>query len=186
MQLDKDSGLLIGVRCLPSPNYNQRPPGTSVSAVIIHSITLPKTAIGSSAIDQLFCNCIDPASYPFFKDCVDIRVSAHLLINRVGELTQYVSFNHRAWHAGVSCLEGRSNCNDFSIGIELEALAEKEYTNQQYVNLVDTIVLLQQAYPAITLQRIVGHADIAPDRKTDPGALFDWSYLHQLMRIRLP
>jgi N-acetyl-anhydromuramoyl-L-alanine amidase len=181
MKLDTNKAWLEGVRHCPSPNYNERPEGKEIELLVIHSISLPPCQFGGPFIDQLFTNTLKQNSHPIFAELVDLRVSAHLLIRRTGEIVQYVSFLKRAWHAGVSNFQGRERCNDFSIGIELEGCDCCAYTDQQYEQLVKVIKLLQQAWPLLTQDRIVGHSDIAPGRKTDPGPLFDWKRLHSLI-----
>lgn len=161
-------------RC-PSPNFNARPPGTVVSLLVIHNISLPPGRFGGDCIDDLFCNRLDCDAHPYFEALRGLQVSSHFLIRRSGELVQYVSLHDRAWHAGVSRFEERENCNDFSVGIELEGTDERPYTRKQYRRLVSLSVLLFRAFPAITPARIVGHSDIAPGRKTDPGPAFDWA-----------
>ncbi|MDZ7803040.1 1,6-anhydro-N-acetylmuramyl-L-alanine amidase AmpD [Thiohalophilus sp.] len=177
MQIDPHTGLLQGARQCPSPNYNARPDPGDISLLVIHGISLPPQQFGGDAIDRFFTNCLDPAQHPYFREICDLQVSAHLLIRRNGELVQYVPFGERAWHAGDSQFAGRTNCNDFSIGIELEGSDELPYEPVQYQQLQAVTRLVQQAYPAITRERIVGHCDIAPGRKTDPGPAFDWARL---------
>ncbi|MFO8024763.1 1,6-anhydro-N-acetylmuramyl-L-alanine amidase AmpD [Thiohalophilus sp.] len=177
MQIDPHTGLLQGARQCPSPNYNARPHPGDISLLVIHGISLPPKQFGGDAIDRFFTNCLDPAQHPYFQEICNLQVSAHLLIRRDGELVQYVPFIERAWHAGDSQFAGRTNCNDFSIGIELEGSDDLPYEPVQYRQLVAVTRLLQQAYPAITRERIVGHCDIAPGRKTDPGPAFDWGRL---------
>jgi AmpD protein len=152
-----------------------------IDLLVIHNISLPAGQFGSGCIDQLFTNCLDCNAHPSFADLRGVEVSSHLLIDRQGELTQYVPFDQRAWHAGESCFNGRSGCNDFSIGIELEGTDYCPYTEQQYQSLARVVRQLMQNYPAITAANIVGHSDIAPGRKTDPGPAFDWSYFHQYL-----
>lgn len=171
------SGLLSNARFIPSPNFNYRPPDAMIDMVVIHNISLPPGEFGGPYIDALFTNSIDPTIHPFFAEIVDYKVSCHCLIRRDGTITQYVPFHLRAWHAGVSSFRGRDNCNDFSIGIELEGADEVPYAESQYKVLSDLIIVLQKTYPAITLDRIVGHDTIAPERKTDPGQSFDWTLL---------
>lgn len=174
-------GWLEGATRRPSPNFNQRPMEAGVSLLVIHNISLPPGEYGGSHICDFFGNCLDVAAHPYFREIAQLQVSAHLLIDRQGEVTQFVSFEDRAWHAGQSCFAGAENCNDFSIGIELEGADESPYTDAQYQTLHHVTRLLQQHYPAITKQRIVGHSDIAPGRKTDPGPAFDWDrYLNEL------
>ncbi len=177
MKLDKNKAWLEGVRRYPSPHYDERPLGAEIELLVIHSISLPPCQFGGPFIDQLFTSSLDKKAHPYFAEIADLRVSAHLLIRRMGEITQYVSFQDRAWHAGVSSFAGRSHCNDFSIGIELEGCDDVPYTDEQYQLLVQVIKILRQAFPALTPDRMVGHSDIAPGRKTDPGQLFDWARL---------
>jgi AmpD protein len=162
-------------------NWDERPPGGPVDLLVIHSISLPPGKFGGPWIDALFRNRLDPEAHPYFRQIQDLRVSSHLLIRRDGELIQYVPLNRRAWHAGESCYCGRERCNDFSIGIELEGTDEEPFTDAQYSKLIETTQAIRQRFPLITQQRITGHADIAPGRKTDPGPLFDWKrYLGSL------
>lgn len=171
---------LTGVKYLASEYYNQRP-NNEISLLVIHCISLPEGCFGLPHIDELFSGKLDCSADPSFKDLQDLQVSAHLLINRQGEVTQYVDFDKRAWHAGVSSFEGREGCNDYSIGIELEGTDKSEYTKAQYQGLIEVSQLLLKHYPKLTKQRIVAHSDIAPGRKTDPGEHFDWSaYLEAL------
>ncbi|MDM8563940.1 1,6-anhydro-N-acetylmuramyl-L-alanine amidase AmpD [Candidatus Marithioploca araucensis] len=181
MKLDSDKAWLEEVRRHPSPNYDDRPKGIDIELLVIHAISLPPGEFGGPFIDQLFTSSLDKNAHPDFADIADLRVSAHLLIRRTGEVIQYVSFQQRAWHAGVSSFAGRSRCNDFSIGIELEGCDDVPYTDEQYQQLAQIIKILQQAWVALTPDRIVGHCDIAPGRKTDPGAAFDWARLHALI-----
>ncbi|MGB0221578.1 1,6-anhydro-N-acetylmuramyl-L-alanine amidase AmpD [Sinimarinibacterium flocculans] len=174
-------GWLAGARRLPSPNCDDRPPGESVSLLVIHGISMPPGTFGGPGIDALFCNTLDPGEHPAFAEVAALRVSAHLLIRRDGRVTQYVPFERRAWHAGVSRFDGRERCNDFSIGIELEGTDTRAYTQRQYRRLARVIAAIRQRYPAIVPQRIVGHSDIAPGRKTDPGPSFDWQRLRALI-----
>ncbi len=179
--IDLETGLLEGASYCPSPNCNDRPPCTTIDLLVIHSIELPPQAWGSSVIHDLFCNTLDPKRYPFFEQEAKLEVSAHLLIDRQGTITQFVPFHRRAWHAGISNFQGKENCNNFSIGVELESGAGIPFEPVQYETLIDLIRVLQSAYPEITPSRIVGHADIAPGRKQDPGPLFDWNYVRYYM-----
>lgn len=170
---------LSGARWCPSPNYNARPVSvvdtcTVVDALVIHNISLPPNEFDNGYIEQFFCNQLDCSIHPYFNEIKGMEVSSHLLIKRDGETVQFVAFNHRAWHAGVSELEGKGNCNDFSIGIELEGADDIDYEDIQYQVLAHITLALQKAYPAIITSRIVGHSDIAPGRKTDPGPAFNW------------
>ncbi len=173
MTLDS-TGWLCGVRRVASPNWDERPPGCAIDTLVIHNISLPPGQFGGPHVDELFCNRIDSQAHPAFAKLSGLRVSAHALINRGGQITQYVSFSKRAWHAGESCWQGRKNFNDFSIGIELEGTDRASYTDAQYTALTQLSLVLMTRWPDICPQRIVGHADIAPERKTDPGAAFQW------------
>lgn len=167
-------GWLAGACHCPSPNHNQRPDGEPVSLLVIHNISLPPGEFGGGHIESFFCNQLDTSCHPYFEEICDLQVSAHLLISRRGTTTQFVSFNHRAWHAGQSCFQGRESCNDFSIGIELEGTDDLAYTDAQYRELASVTRALFTVYPGITPERIAGHSDIAPGRKSDPGSTFDW------------
>lgn len=180
MNASKDHWLPNSKRLL-SPNANQRPVPTDISLLIVHNISLPAGEFGGPFIEQLFCNTLDCNAHSSFDDLRELHVSTHVLIRRDGEVCQFVPFNLRAWHAGVSCFEGRDNCNDYSIGIELEGCDNTPYTEQQYVALRFITTMLMATYPAITAERIVGHSDVAPGRKTDPGPAFDWIYFRQLL-----
>lgn len=179
------NGWLTGrnIRRIDSPNHDDRPAGEGISLLVIHNISLPPGKFGGCHIDELFTNCLDPRAHPFFASIAGARVSAHVLINRQGQVTQYVPFSQRAWHAGQSTFQGRERCNDFSIGIELEGTDTKPYTRVQYERLVSVTRQILLAYPAIKPENIVGHADIAPGRKTDPGASFDWTRYRNLAGI---
>ena len=169
------------MRIVESPNFDDRPPGTEVTLVVIHSISLPPGEYGGEAIERLFTNRLDPAAHPYFAEIHELRVSSHYLVRRDGEVIQFVAPEQRAWHAGVSSWRGRSRCNDFSIGIELEGCDDDAFDARQYRSLVDATRALLEAYPALAPARIVGHSDVAPGRKTDPGPQFDWDrYLYGL------
>ncbi len=176
-----ENGWLSNARRVESPNCDARSPAMPPELLVVHNISLPPGKFGGPYIEDLFCNRLDPAVHPFFETIAGLEVSAHLLIRRDGELVQFVSFDQRAWHAGVSCFEGRERCNDFSIGIELEGCDDQAYEAIQYQRLAEVSAVLMQYYPAITPQRMVGHCDIAAGRKTDPGAAFDWRYFRQLL-----
>lgn len=165
---------LVGARMVESPNQNSRPENLDIDLLVIHNISLPPGEYGSSCIDQFFCNDLDTESHPFFKEIAELQVSAHLLIDRRGRLTQYVPFSKSAWHAGESQHCGRDSCNDFSIGIELEGSDFEKFTDSQYSSLATVSHLLLEAYPKMSVDNIVGHSDIAPTRKTDPGPFFEW------------
>ena len=183
LDLNITDGRLNGVRRVISPHFDQRPEPSDISLLVIHYISLPPEQFGGGYVDDFFQGKLDPKVHPYFKEIYQIRVSAHCLIERNGRVTQYVSFNERAWHAGVSSFEGREKCNDFSIGIELEGSDQQLFTEEQYRELAALTKRIMAAYPQITKQRIVGHCDIAPERKIDPGRYFDWNYyLHLLDR----
>ena len=158
----------------PSPNFDERPDPADISLLVIHCISLPPGVFGNENIDKLFCNLLNPDDHPYFKEIYNLSVSAHLLIKRDGSCVQYVPFDKRAWHAGQSRYKGRERCNDFSIGIELEGTESIAYAEAQYVQLAAVIDTLLKSYPKLSRQRISGHSDIAPGRKTDPGPSFDW------------
>lgn len=176
-------GWLSPARHCPSPHCDERPAG-DISLLVVHCISLPPGRFGGPYIDQLFLGTLNPNDDPYFAGIHQLRVSAHCLIRRNGELVQYVPFDKRAWHAGQSCFEGRERCNDFSIGIELEGTDTDTYTAEQYRQLTAVSKLLLASYPAITPERVVGHSDIAPGRKTDPGTGFDWAFIEQLQDVR--
>ncbi len=181
MQINQVSGLLDVARQCPSPNYDDRPEGVPLDVIVIHGISLPPGEYGGPWVDALFCNQLDPGAHPYFRDIHTARVSSHLLIRRSGEIVQYVPFHKRAWHAGVSCYEEREGCNDFSLGIELEGCDDDPYETVQYDVLAKVLKILITSYPDLSQKRIVGHSDIAPGRKTDPGASFNWDELRSLM-----
>ena len=170
-------GLIPQAHQWPSPNHDARSGGSPVDLLVIHGISLPPAEFGGPYIDQLFTNTLDHDAHPYFQGLRGLKVSAHLVIRRDGELIQYVPFSRRAWHAGESRWGGRTACNDFSIGIELEGCDTLPYTDRQYDVLIGVVRALRSAYPAITTDRIVGHCHIAPGRKTDPGPYFDWARL---------
>ena len=165
---------LSDARRLPSPNRDERPAGVEVDLLVIHGISLPANAFGGPWIEQLFLNRLPRHRHPLFAEIHELRVSSHLLIRRDGELLQFVPLEQRAWHAGVSSFQGRERCNDFSVGIELEGADRIPYTDAQYRVLCRVTRQIMRHFPAITPERIVGHCDIAPGRKTDPGPAFDW------------
>lgn len=169
------------IRHCISPNFNERPLATIVDLLVIHNISLPPGQFGGDYVQALFCNRLDCDADPAFDDLRALKVSAHLLIDRAGIITQFVALHQRAWHAGKSHFDGRDNCNDFSIGIELEGTDTLPYTDAQYVQLARVTYRLFQNFPALQATRIVGHCDIAPERKTDPGSAFDWVRYKQLL-----
>ena len=177
MRIDPNTHLIAGVNYTPSPNADERPIECEIDLIVIHNISLPPGKFGQGHVHELFTNQLDSSVHPYFEEIKDLCVSSHLLIERSGKLTQFVPFNRRAWHAGQSNFQGRECCNDFSIGIELEGTDDIEYTDAQYRVLAAVITSLQMTYPTLSSQNIVGHCDIAPGRKTDPGEVFDWQRL---------
>ncbi|MDD8060287.1 1,6-anhydro-N-acetylmuramyl-L-alanine amidase AmpD [Shewanella metallivivens] len=171
-------GWLSGARQCISPHFNQRP-GGEVSLLVIHNISLPAGCFGLPHIDGLFQGCLDIEADDSFAELAGLQVSAHFLIRRDGEVVQYVSCDDRAWHAGVSSFNSRTGCNDFAIGIEMEGTDTSGYTDAQYQQLTLLTLALMAHYPMIKLPNIVGHCDIAPGRKTDPGDSFDWARYKQ-------
>ena len=167
-------GWLGTARRLPSPHCDDRPDPADISLLVIHNISLPPRIFGGPWIEDLFLGRLAPRAHPAFPEIATLRVSAHLLIRRDGGIVQFVPFQRRAWHAGRSCFGGRAACNDFSIGIELEGADDIPFTDAQYEVLAEASRQIVTVYPAITPERIAGHSDIAPDRKTDPGPVFDW------------
>lgn len=179
--IDED-GWLRPARHLLSPNHNHRESCDDISLLVIHNISLPPGQFGTGCVEDFFCNQLDTSAHEFFEQIQDLKVSAHFLVDRTGAVTQFVPTIARAWHAGVSRFEGREACNDFSIGIELEGTDDEPYTDDQYSTLQRLAQALMSRHPAITQERISGHCDIAPGRKTDPGPAFDWSRF----RVSLP
>lgn len=179
LEIDSD-GWLAGVRRLPSPNCDDRPHG-EISLLVIHNISLPPGEFGGDAVAHLFLNRLDPHAHPAFAELAGLRVSAHLFIDRGGRTLQFVPFGRRAWHAGRSRYAGRPACNDFAVGIELEGTDTSGYEAAQMRALAAVVRALLARYPALAAQRIVGHSDIAPGRKTDPGPGFDWPQLRALL-----
>jgi AmpD protein len=181
--VDVTSGLLTRARQVASPNFDERPAGVSPDLIVVHGISLPPAEYGGPWIDRLFTNALPRDVHPYFAQVADLKVSSHALIRRDGEIVQYVPFHLRAWHAGKSTYLGRERCNDFSIGLELEGADTAPYEPAQYRVLAETILDLCRAYPTLSVDRVVGHSDIAPGRKTDPGIAFDWPRLRALLRI---
>ncbi|MCU7937969.1 MAG: 1,6-anhydro-N-acetylmuramyl-L-alanine amidase AmpD [gamma proteobacterium symbiont of Bathyaustriella thionipta] len=178
---DISDGWFKKSRKIISPNYNERPEDSVIDAIIIHSISLPPGCYQGNDIHHFFSNQLDCDKDPFYDEIRDVMVSAHLLIRRSGELVQYVSLFDRAWHAGQSRLGEQENCNDFSIGIELEGTDNSLFESAQYHTLTNVVSALLDYFPQITRKRIVGHSDIAPGRKTDPGSGFDWGYWQAML-----
>jgi N-acetyl-anhydromuramoyl-L-alanine amidase len=162
------------MRVVESPNCDDRPDGVEVSLVVLHSISLPPGEYGGDSIERLFTNGLDPAAHPYFAEIRELKVSSHFLVRRDGELIQFVPVERRAWHAGASSWRGRSRCNDFSVGIELEGTEEDAFTEAQYRALA---VLLKDLQKKLPIRDVAAHSDVAPGRKTDPGARFDWARL---------
>jgi len=185
-EVDRDSGMLSQARQCPSPNQDERPAAGDPELVVIHGISLPPGDYSGDGIEQLFTNCLDWDSHPYYDKIRGLEVSAHLLIRRAGELIQFVPFTQRAWHAGASCFRDRDCCNDFSIGIELEGEDATLYDDRQYLALVGVLQALLKAYPSLSARRIAAHSDIAPGRKTDPGPAFDWLRLYDGLSDALP
>ena len=169
-----DDGRLSGCRYVESPNHDERPPGEEVTLLVLHSISLPPGEYGGDAIERFFTNCLDPAAHPYFQEICALKVSSHFLVRRDGALVQFVPTTRRAWHAGMSRWRGRSRCNDFSIGVELEGLDDAPFADAQYETLIRLVPALRARHP---LRDVAAHSDIAPGRKTDPGAQFDWPRL---------
>jgi len=180
--VDTDTGLIQPARQCISPNNDDRPDGAVPESLIVHGISLPPGEFGGPEIEQLFTNSLDWDAHPYFAEIRGLEVSTHLLIRRDGELVQFVPFSHRAWHAGDSSFRGRTCCNDFSIGIELEGDDETPYTDSQYSVLIAVTNALVAAYPALSAREMAAHSDISPGRKTDPGPAFDWLRLYDGLR----
>jgi AmpD protein len=174
LQVDLESGLMRSARQVASPNFDARPPGVEADLIVVHGISLPPGEFGGPWIQRLFTNTLPLDMHPYFAEIGGLRVSSHLLVARDGGLTQFVRFTDRAWHAGQSSHDGRSACNDFSIGVELEGMDTLDYEAAQYDMLAEVVAALCDAYPRLSADRVVGHSDISPGRKTDPGPAFDW------------
>ncbi len=172
---------LVSAERIISPNHNERPSEDRIDLLVIHNISLPPGEFGGPYICELFTNRLDQNAHPYFQEIAGLEVSAHLLIRRDGHVIQFVPFNMRAWHAGESCFGDEQGCNDFSIGIELEGCDDIEYTSEQYHRLAEVTRQLMKVYNGITPERITGHSDIAPERKTDPGSAFDWTLYRKLI-----
>jgi AmpD protein len=181
MQVDLESGLMRGVRQIASPNYDSRPAGVAADLIVVHGISLPPGEFGGPWIDRLFTNSLPAETHPYFAEVVSLRVSSHVVVARDGAVTQYVAFTERAWHAGKSIYQGRESCNDFSVGVELEGTDTLPYEPAQYGALAQVVAALCAGYPRLSPHRLVGHSDIAPGRKTDPGPAFDWAHARRLI-----
>jgi len=185
LKIDSATGLLTGARQVLSPHCDARPAGTVAELLVVHGISLPPGEFGGPWIDRLFTGTLPPEAHPFFRELAAARLSAHALVRRDGAIVQYVPFGERAWHAGASQYRGRSTCNDFSVGVELEGTDDTPYTEAQYQQLAALAAALLAAYASLSAEHIVGHSDIAPGRKTDPGAAFDWPRFRALLSERL-
>ncbi|MGB5080090.1 MAG: 1,6-anhydro-N-acetylmuramyl-L-alanine amidase AmpD [Burkholderiales bacterium] len=172
-----ESGVLSGAQQAPSPNFDERPEATAVTLLVVHNISLPPGEFGGEGVVGLFTNTLDFAAHPYYETLRELKVSAHFLVRRDGGLLQFVACSKRAWHAGESNWRGHERCNDFSIGVELEGTDDQAYADPQYRRLAELAAVLRRRYPVID---VVGHADIAPGRKTDPGPAFDWGYARAL------
>ncbi|UTF59664.1 1,6-anhydro-N-acetylmuramyl-L-alanine amidase AmpD [Gilvimarinus sp. DA14] len=179
-------GWFEGVKHCPSPNFGERPAGSDISLLVIHNISLPPGEYENGHVERFFTNCLDAEAHPYFAEIAQLQVSAHALISRSGELVQFVSLDDRAWHAGRSCFAGVEECNDYSIGIELEGTDTDPYTDAQYQTLTQAAQAIMRKYPGVTSNRIAGHSDIAPGRKTDPGDAFDWARFLQALKHDTP
>jgi AmpD protein len=173
-------GVLTGAKQVSSPNRDERPEGAEIRLLVIHNISLPPGEFGGDAIARFFTNTLDFSEHPYYETVRDLKVSAHFLIRRGGELIQFVPCASRAWHAGASGWRGRERCNDFSVGVELEGVDDQPYAGAQYSSLSRLFLLLRARYPIVD---VVGHADIAPGRKTDPGPAFDWARFRDALTV---
>lgn len=178
MRIVCETGLVEGVEYIASPNCDARE-GGEISLAVVHNISLPPNEFGGEGIVQLFTNTLDPNEHPYYAEIHQLRVSSHILIRRNGRLIQFVPFHQRAWHAGVSSFDGREKCNEYSVGIELEGCDTQAFEPEQYDSLAELLKALFAAYPHINAERVTGHSDIAPGRKTDPGPCFDWVKLRE-------
>jgi N-acetyl-anhydromuramoyl-L-alanine amidase len=185
LRIDAATGLLAAARQVLSPHYDERPGGALPELLLVHGISLPPGEFGGPWIDRLFTGTLPADAHPSFPERAGLKVSAHALIRRDGAIVQYVPFAARAWHAGVSEYRGRPACNDFSIGVELEGADEVPYTDAQYATLVALAAALLETYPSMSAAAIVGHSEVAPGRKTDPGPAFEWARLRALLAARL-
>lgn len=184
IRVDDATGLIDSARQCPSPNQDERPAGAGPELLVLHGISLPPGRFGGPEIERLFTNTLDWNSHEYFREIRGLEVSAHLLIRRDGELVQFVPFTRRAWHAGESVFRGRSRCNDFSIGIELEGEDETPYSDAQYEALIAVVAGLLESYDGLSARAIAAHSDLSPGRKTDPGPAFDWLRLYDGLDAR--
>ena len=185
-ECDVLTGLVRPALQVPSPNHDERPIGAAPELIVVHCISLPPGQYGGPWVDRLFTNCLPPDQHPYFAEIAALQVSTHLFVRRDASVTQYVPIHRRAWHAGRSCYRGREACNDFSVGIELEGTDDSDFEPRQYEMLAGLIDCLCRSYPSLSPQRVVGHSDIAPDRKTDPGERFEWRRLYALLDLPQP
>lgn len=176
-----ETGWLQPAEVIASPNFDARPDSAQIKLIVVHGISLPPREYGGGYIQQFFCNRLPADAHPYFAEICEMRVSAHCLIERNGNIVQFVSFRDRAWHAGESSWCGEQNCNDYSIGIELEGCDDEPYAATQYLSLAHLVTALRERYPTLAADAITGHSDIAPGRKTDPGPAFDWEQLKLLL-----
>src|SRR4030081_187539 len=181
MQIDLETGLMRDVRHIASPNHDSRPAGVEADLIVVHGISLPPGEFGGPWIDRLFTNSLPAEMHPYFAEVCSLRVSSHVVVARDGAVTQYVAFPQRAWHAGKSLYQGREACNDFSVGVGLEGTDPLPYEPVQYGLLAQVVAALCAAYPRLSPDRLVGHSEIAPGRKTDPGPAFDWPRARRLL-----
>ena len=184
LKIDTATGLLAGARQVLSPHCDARPAGMKPDLLVVHGISLPPGEFGGPWIDRLFTGTLSPDAHPFFEDLAGARLSAHALIRRDGAIVQYVPFGERAWHAGISQYRGRAQCNDFSIGVELEGTGDTPYTDAQYQGLAALAAALLATYASLCAEHIAGHSDIAPGRKEDPWPTFDWPRFRALLKER--
>jgi N-acetyl-anhydromuramoyl-L-alanine amidase len=183
LEVNLESGLMRGARQIASPNHDSRPDGVQADLIVVHGISLPPGEYGGPWIDRLFTNTLPAEVHPYFSEVGSLRVSSHLVVRRDGAVTQYVKFTERAWHAGKSMYQGREACNDFSVGVELEGTDTLPYEAAQYGALAQVVAALCAAYPRLSVDRLVGHSDIAPGRKTDPGPAFEWPRARRLISV---
>jgi N-acetyl-anhydromuramoyl-L-alanine amidase len=184
VRVDVATGLLLGARQVLTEHFDERPGGAGLDLIVIHNISLPPGQFGGPWIDRLFTGHLPREVHPFFATIPPGRVSTHVLIRRDGELVQYVPFTNRAWHAGRSSYRGRAECNDYSVGVELEGTDALPFEEIQYERLTAVVRALLAAYPSLSREHIAGHSDVAPGRKTDPGAAFDWARLRAALLAR--
>lgn len=175
--IDTSTGLVAPAVQCPSPNFDERPADSQIDLLVIHCISLPPGEFGTGRIEKFFCNALDSSEHPYFEEISALEVSSHLLVDRTGGVVQFVPLHKRAWHAGDSVFQGRSRCNDFSIGIELEGTDDSAFSDEQYTTLIGLIRVLRSSYSGLKNAPVIGHSDIAPGRKTDPGSEFNWARL---------